>query len=299
MVKSMNRRWLCGLLIGGLATSGVTAQTPLERLEGCVLVEVDWADGDSFPIRTGTGENLTVRLYGVDALETTIGAGDETGARRLREQRRYFGITACEPTPEAAIAAAKAFGAAATRQREIWLAEPFTVHTARADGRGDPRYQRVYAFVTRSDGRDLGEALVEAGLARAFGVYRATPDGGTHDDYRERLRDLELQAAISRRGIWAATNWEMLPEERRLQREEANDLALAMQRQGGPVEPVGVNTASRDELMQIDGIGEVMANRIIEQRPFRSLDDLVRVHGIGPETLKKLRPFLKPDPAAR
>ena len=47
--------------------------------------------------------------------------------------------------------------------------------------------------------------------------------------------------------------------------------------------------------MQLPGIGEQLANRIIESRasgPYRQANDLLRITGIGTGTLKKLQPFL-------
>jgi competence protein ComEA len=42
--------------------------------------------------------------------------------------------------------------------------------------------------------------------------------------------------------------------------------------------------------MSLPGIGEVTANAIIEKRPYRRVDDLLRVRGIGPKLLDMLRP---------
>lgn len=63
---------------------------------------------------------------------------------------------------------------------------------------------------------------------------------------------------------------------------------------------IDVNRASWVEWMLLDGIGEVLAQRIVEDRdingPFRSIDDLERVKGIGPKTLARIRPHLKLSP---
>ena len=145
-----------------------------------------------------------------------------------------------------------------------------------------------------ADGRDLAAVLVEEGLARAYGVYRATPGGETRDEYQEAMRDLELQAAKLGKGIWGETNWEALPEERRQQREEDAELELGSGK--SPISKDFVldpNTAARDDLLKLPGVGEVMANRIIEARPYKTTDDLLLVFGIGKVTMEKLKPHLK------
>lgn len=57
-----------------------------------------------------------------------------------------------------------------------------------------------------------------------------------------------------------------------------------------------VNSASTIEWSQLDGIGEVLAERIVESREragdFENIDDLLRVEGIGPRTLEQIRPWL-------
>ncbi len=61
---------------------------------------------------------------------------------------------------------------------------------------------------------------------------------------------------------------------------------------------VDINTADWPELMQLPGIGQTLAQRIVQSRqtdgPFAGQDDLRRVHGIGQKTLERIRPYLKP-----
>ena len=56
---------------------------------------------------------------------------------------------------------------------------------------------------------------------------------------------------------------------------------------------VDINTASAEELCTLDGIGEVIAGRIIEYRgengPFTSVDELINVKGIGEKKLEDIR----------
>lgn len=56
---------------------------------------------------------------------------------------------------------------------------------------------------------------------------------------------------------------------------------------------VNVNTATKEQLDALKGIGPTKAQAIIDYRtkngPFKSIDDLEKVPGIGPATLKEIR----------
>ena len=59
---------------------------------------------------------------------------------------------------------------------------------------------------------------------------------------------------------------------------------------------ININTATKEQLMLLPGIGEEYADRIMIYRddngPFTSVDDLVHVKGIGKKTLERLRPYI-------
>lgn len=61
-----------------------------------------------------------------------------------------------------------------------------------------------------------------------------------------------------------------------------------------------INSAPQSELSLLPGIGPAMASRIIESReqrgPFKSVDDITRVPGIGEITLQDMRPFIRTIP---
>jgi comEA protein len=63
--------------------------------------------------------------------------------------------------------------------------------------------------------------------------------------------------------------------------------------------PVDLNDATATELVALPGIGPAMAGRILAYRKehgrFASVDDLDRVRGIGPATLRRLRPLVHVD----
>jgi competence ComEA-like helix-hairpin-helix protein len=54
-------------------------------------------------------------------------------------------------------------------------------------------------------------------------------------------------------------------------------------------EKVDINTASLEQLDTLIGVGPVLAQRIIDARPFSSIDDLLEVKGIGPVVLEKIK----------
>lgn len=59
---------------------------------------------------------------------------------------------------------------------------------------------------------------------------------------------------------------------------------------------IDINQASWVEWSQLQGIGERLAQRIVEERetrPFESVDDLLRVRGLSRRRLDELRPFLR------
>ncbi len=67
---------------------------------------------------------------------------------------------------------------------------------------------------------------------------------------------------------------------------------LGRVRQSTEADVVDLNRADEDALQALPGVGPALARRIVEVRaqgPFRSVEDLERVRGIGPATVERLR----------
>ncbi len=81
--------------------------------------------------------------------------------------------------------------------------------------------------------------------------------------------------------------------------------AVGANRREGPTSPhqkpkpriVNINTAGKDDLIALPGIGEALAGRIILYRqkngPFRNVEDLLNVKGIGKKKLSRIAPYCK------
>ncbi|MBL9090139.1 MAG: helix-hairpin-helix domain-containing protein [Planctomycetaceae bacterium] len=62
---------------------------------------------------------------------------------------------------------------------------------------------------------------------------------------------------------------------------------------------VDLNSAGIAELVELPGVGEVIAERIVERRkkvgPFKSVDELLEIRDIGAKKLESIRPHVRVD----
>ena len=258
-------RHALSLALFGCLAMPVSA-TELVSIKNVTLVESDSNDGDSFKVNAD-GRELHLRLYYVDCLET---AAYGFVKERIRQQKDHFALKS--------IGTVLDFGKQAAAFTRRVLSRPFTIHTSYAKAPGGSG--RHYAFVETSDSQDLGRLLVEQGLARIHGkTHDPTPyntSGKTMSAQLDVARDV---AMLKQAGIWRTT-----------------DIGLFLKTRLADIDdrgPVNLNTATSEQLQQIKGIGPATADKIIAARPYRSVDELLKIPGIGPKKLKAIAPYVK------
>ena len=177
----MNLRFALGL-IRICVWLGPCPALAWETLEDCRLATNEYFDGDSFHVSAG-GKDKIFRLYAVDTAETNDEFPD-----RVREQEKFFKTTK---------AVVLECGKQAEKLTRRLLQKPFTVKTKWVDAKGNSRQQRFFGRITLADGSDLGLRLVEAGLARSYGIRQDLPA-----DYLADLDRAEAAAKRKRLGLW-------------------------------------------------------------------------------------------------
>jgi competence protein ComEA len=60
------------------------------------------------------------------------------------------------------------------------------------------------------------------------------------------------------------------------------------------IKKLSLNNSSYEELLEVPGIGPTLAKRIIENRPYSSVEDLMKVKGIGKKKFEKLKDYFQP-----
>jgi competence ComEA-like helix-hairpin-helix protein len=241
-----------------------------ETLTGCRLVTNSVVDGDSFHVLHKDREYI-FRLYFVDAPES-----DPTLTERIKDQSAYFGV-ALKDIPRAGELASQF-------TRNKLASAQFTVITRWQNAMGRSSLARFYAIVLLNT-NNLAEELVANGLARIYGIRANWPDGPRSVTFINKLKNLELTAREQKRGIWnettfARVNGVSVPVEKTTNAPSATS-------------QIDINTASAEELDKLPGIGPKMAERIVANRPYKTIEDLDKVPGIGTATLDRLRPLIR------
>ncbi len=167
----------------------LTAQAADEwqTLRNCTLIPNESNDGDSFHVMANGQEHI-FRLYFVDCPESEAGG---LVTQRIKEQATDFGIS------ETAVIE---IGKKAAAFTQAVLSRPFTVLTRGQNALGHSKLKREYAFIT-IDGADLGEMLLERGLARSHG-QAAAPPGQSAKALWQKYDRAQAKAKTARGGAW-------------------------------------------------------------------------------------------------
>lgn len=141
-------------------------------------------------------------------------------------------------------------------------------------------------------GEGGGAVVHVAGAVRRPGVYRL-PAGSRVADALERAGGATARAALDAINLAARlTDGQQVVVPARA---GAGAAAAAASAADGPI---SLGTATAEQLEQIEGIGEVTAQKIIEFRDSRgglaSVEQLDEIPGIGPATMEALRARLQP-----
>ncbi len=142
----------------------------------CTVTRV--VDGDTFHCKLKSGEDVKVRLIGVDTPEST----DNPKARRDSEKS---GMSVEEITRMGKLA--KEFTKQLIPKGEVVYLE--------FDVQQTDRYGRLLAYVWLRDGRMLNEVLIKEGYAQ---VYTVPPNV----KYQERFIEAQRYAKENRKGLW-------------------------------------------------------------------------------------------------
>jgi competence protein ComEA len=147
-----------------------------------------------------------------------------------------------------------------------------------------------FAADSAPGGEQGGDVVVHvAGAVGRPGVYRL-PGGARVTDAIRRAGGLasDSQAEAINLAARLADGQQIVVPERR----------TATAAAGGEAGPVSLGSATVDQLDEIEGIGPVTAEKIIEFRDqhggLSSVDELDQISGIGPSTMEALRAELQP-----
>lgn len=182
------------------------AQEPREPVK---LVRV--VDGDTLRVRTATGQEIRVRLIGIDTPE--IHKGDH-----LERQAGALGI---DPKAVMTLGEQASRRAQELTHDQLWL---------EYDQERKDRYGRTLAYVWLDEDHMLNEALLEEGLATPMAVAPNVRN-------EQRFKEKSDQARRAGRGIWAKKSAPNPPEERAEEPPNALWLALLI--------PIGIALARK------------------------------------------------------
>ena len=294
------------------------------NLDGCRMADNASNDGDSFHVKH-KGREFVFRLYFVDAPETSLLIPE-----RVSEQADAFDVTQEEVLKAGKGAAAftkKRLGGefkVSTRWEDARGMSKGGRHYAfveTADGEdlgelllaaGWARSYGMKAATKSSSAAQLQQRydrLEQKARRAGVGIWGGAKGAVAVEDEQSRESEPDVDAedggAFMAAGVMESafasmTHSEVAAKENDPVAAAATPVPTPMAspsprraaKSSGGKAKLDINTASKEELAALPGIGDSKAAAIIAARPFAGSFDLLRVPGITPATLKEIYPFV-------
>lgn len=272
-----------------------TAQRRLRRLAG--PAGDGWVPGDA--LRMAAARYSWEHPAADDAAEHDDDPVPPGGVRRPADARQVRWAVSWRVAGSAALVVALVAGAVALRAvaltpgTAVELPEPAPPGSSAAGPDGDPASggQGAGADGTPGPTDPAGVVVVHVvGAVTTPGVVRL-PAGSRVEDAVAAAGGAAPDAELARVNLARV----LLDGEQVVVPRPGETVASA-DSGGAPAQPgpVGLNAASLAELDALPGVGPVLAQRIVDGRPYASVDQLDEVSGIGPALLERLRPLVRP-----
>lgn len=263
------------------AVAGLSLKSAeMDKLNDVHLANGDVFSGDEFLVTT-KDSILHLKLYLAECPH--LSCLNKLDSLHLEYLSYYWGLTNSDTLFY--------FAKVASEYTRKILAQPFTVYT---------KYQPVipgcdsivYAIIKTAAGEFLSYLLLENGLARIGSGNTAFSENSNIKNIEAEIRDREIKAILQRNGIWACSDPERLIKLRSEIRmitaaQETNQTNVPVVTESNSLKDI--NTATIEELQVVKGLGPKTAQKIVDGRPYQSMDDLLKVKGIGPKTLEKIK----------
>ncbi len=133
-------------------------------------------------------------------------------------------------------------------------------------------------------------------LGGAVKITRTLTQGG-HERYDYTKSDDEFSMRSASANLAESTDTDTgLRNSSKIKPDKRSRSSSPQKRKAPPETKINLNTANKEELMRLPGVGEVMAERIVmfreEHGSFNSIEELQEVSGIGRKKFERLSPYI-------